>query len=134
MTIPELPWWPPTSSDDLTEDHVRHLFRYLKPRTPSIMAEGERRIRKIVGPGEPIRIHHPTVKDLTDKRLGTFEVLKVIDLSAGSPQDDHCLRFAIGLHRDGALMVTADLNPATHLVWERWRGPHPSQRVTCGPV
>lgn len=49
-----------------------------------------------------------------------FEGVQVIDLSAGSPQEDYNLRFAIGIHQDGSIMVTSTLNPATHLVWERW--------------
>lgn len=121
MTIPELPWWPPTSSDNLTEDHVRHLFRYLKPRTPSIMAEGERRIREVVGPDAPITVHHPTIRSLAGRRLGQLDVLSVISLRAGRPLERQA-RFLIGvsLDREGAIMVTPNLNPATHLVWERW--------------
>ncbi len=40
-------------------------------------------------------------------------------MEAGTPLERNA-RFAISLHRDGALVVTPNLNPATHLVRERW--------------
>lgn len=121
MSIPTCPgWWPPSGYEQLTETQVRELFASLRTITPFVMADGERRIRDVVGPSAEIRIHHETVKSLTTKRLGMFEVMKVTTLSAGSPQEDHDVRFAIGIHRDGSIMVTPDLNPATHLVWDRW--------------
>lgn len=93
--------------------------------TPPVMAEGERRIPDVVGSRPPICIHHPTVKHLAGKRLDQIEVVRIISLSAGAPLEDHCVRFMIGLDRDGALMVTPNLDSATHLVWERWTGPEP---------
>lgn len=121
MSIATCPaWWPPSDYEELTETQVRELFASLRTVTPFVMADGERRIRDLVGPGAEIRIDHETVKSLATKRLGRFEVMKVITLSAGSPQEDQYVRFAIGIHRDGSIMVTPDLNPATHLVWKRW--------------
>lgn len=127
MPIAALPYWPPSAADRLAEDQVRRLFRYPRTVIPPVMAEGKRRIREIIGPEEPICIHHPTVKTLTDTRLGTFEVMQIISLSAGSPMEEYYVRFLIGLHQDGALMVTPTLNPSTHLEWERWAVPscHP---------
>lgn len=115
MPIAAFPWWPPSADDRLAEDQVRRLFRYLRTMTPPVMAEGERRIREVIGADAPNCIHNTTVKDLTDRRLGTFEVMQNISLSVGTPLDDHCVRFAIGVHHDGAIMVTSDLNAATHL-------------------
>jgi hypothetical protein len=125
----DLPWWPPSSYDALCEHQVRELFASLRAVTPPVMAEGERRMRAVIGPDAPIRIHHVTVKGLTGSRLGQGEVLKLIALSAGSPREDHDVRFVIELHRDGTLMVTPSLNPATHLEWERWtmRGNPPAR-------
>ncbi len=129
MPIAALPWWPPSAYDRLAEAQVRQLLAYLRTVTPLVMAEGERRIREVIGPDSPVSIHHPTVKDLTDKRLGTFDVLKIIHMGAGTPLERNT-RFAIGLDRDGMLMVTPSLNPATHLVWERWAPPNPPQLGT----
>lgn len=121
MSIPTCPaWWPPSDYEELTETQVRELLASLRTVTPFVMADGERRIRDVVGPSAEIRLHHEMVKSLATKRLGRFEVMKVIILSAGSPQEDQHVRFAIGIHRDGSIMVTPDLNPATHLVWKRW--------------
>lgn len=130
MPIAALPWWPPSGYDGLAEDRVRQLFSYLRTVTRPVMADGERRIREIIGPNPSISIHHETVKSLTSKRLGTFDVLKVIQLSAGAPFHEYHVRFLIGLHRDAALMITPNLNPATHLVWERWAPPNPPRRGT----
>lgn len=114
-----LAWWPPDPHVELDEHQVRELFAYLRPLTPPIMAEGKRRIRELVGPDEPIRVDHQTVKQLAGTRLGYVSVLKVISLSAGRPLEAYA-RFAIGvqLDHDGAIMVTSDLNPGRHL--ERW--------------
>lgn len=132
MPIFALPWWPPSGNDRLSKHQVRQLFAYLRTVTPPVMAEGKRRIREITGPDEPIRIRHLTVKDLTDKRLGTFllDVLKVIHMGASTPLERNA-RFAIGLHRDGALVVTPNLNPATHLFWDRWS---PPEGATAAPA
>jgi len=40
-------------------------------------------------------------------------------LTTGTPLEA-CARSAIGLHRGGAIMVTANLNAAKQLEWERW--------------
>lgn len=117
MPMAAVPWWPPSGYDGLAEDQVRQLFAYLRTATRPVISEGERRIREITGPDLPIRTLYPTVKNLTDRRLGTFDVLKITHMEAGTPLDRKA-RFAIGFHRDGALMVTPNLIPATHLVWE----------------
>lgn len=131
MPIPALPWWPPSGYEDFPESQVRDPFAYLRTVTRPVMVDGERRIRETVGHDPPIRIHHWTVKSLTEKRLGSFDVLKVIHMEAGMPRERN-VWCAIGLHRDGSLMVTP--NPATHLVWVRWTGPDPSQRATSVPA
>lgn len=82
-----------------------------------------RRHRAMRNPPPPISMHHPSVKGLTGKLLGTFDVPRVIQLSAGVPLQAYNVRILIGLDRNGVLMVTPNLNPPTHLVWERWAGP-----------
>lgn len=121
MTSLTLRWWPPNPHVEFGEHQVRELFACLRPLTPPIMAEGKRRIREIVGPDEPIRVDHQTVKHLAGTRLGQLDVLKIITLSAGRPLEAYA-RFAIGvqLHHDAAIMITPDLNLGRHLEWERW--------------
>ena len=83
------------------------------------MREGERQIRAVVGPDEAVRIEHQTVRSLAGRRPGQFDVLQLISLSAGHPLETYA-RFAIGLRQDGTIMVTPNLNPATHLLWAPW--------------
>ena len=122
MTTPltvALDWWPPDPYAELSEQRVRELFARLRTITPPIMREGERRIRAIVGPDAPIDIHYLTVRRLAGRRPGQIDVLQVISLSAGRPLEAYA-RFAIGVRQDGTIMVTPNLNPATHLVWAPW--------------
>jgi hypothetical protein len=128
MPIAELPWWPPATYEELTECRVRQLLASLRTVTPAVMAEGERRIRSVVGLDMEIRIYHETVKGLTGKRLGQVSVLQVIGLSAGSPREDHSVRFLLGVHQDGSIMVTPSLNPQHTWSGSVWRAAEPSQQ------
>lgn len=55
------------------------------------------------------------------RRFGQFDVLHFIGLWTGTQLDGYS-QLLIGLYREGRLMVTPDLNPAAHLVWEPWKG------------
>lgn len=72
-----------------------------------------------MGSDAPIHFDYLPVKRLAGRRPGQVGVLQIISLAAGHPLGA-CARFAIGLHQDGTIMVTPNLNPATHLVWAPW--------------
>ncbi len=78
VTIPELPWWPPGFTP-LTEQQVRELFRYQGGRIGD----------------EPIRTHRVTLRSLTDKRLGHFDSLSIVHMSARHGEDT--VSVAIGI-------------------------------------
>lgn len=102
MTIPELPWWPPKGYEELTEHQARELLAYLLPQLPPLIDAAAERIREL-GVDAPIRhkLHYPTTKSLTGRRLGMFEVLEIAELS--SRQNIGTVSISIGIRRDGQL-------------------------------
>ena len=94
MAIHQLPWWPPNGSHEITESEVRALFAYLRTVTPPVMSDARQGIRKRVGT-DPILVDSVRVKQLVGKRLGTFDVVTLIWLSARTGAD--AVSVAIGL-------------------------------------
>jgi len=117
MTIPELPWWPPDGSHEITEPEVRAMFAYLRTVTPRVIADARRRIREHVG-GDLILVDSVTVKPLVGRRLGTFDVVKLIWLSARSGAD--AVSVSIGLGHDGRLMTTMGTPKRRQQEWVVW--------------
>ncbi len=117
VTLPG--WWPP-GYDALTEDQVRELFAHLRTVVPPVMEDAERRIRAQVG-DEPIRTYHPTVKVLTDRRLGYFTALTVVHLSARHGEDT--VSVAIGIRPDGRLATLEGTPERRQQEWQVWEGP-----------
>jgi len=83
------------------------------------MADARRRIWERVG-NEPIRTHHPTVKNLTDRRLGHFTALQVAHLSARHGADT--VSVAIGIRRDGRLATLKGTPERRQQEWILWAG------------
>lgn len=117
MTIPELPWWPPSGYEDLAEPQVRELFAYLRTVIPPVMDDARRRIRKHVG-DDPIRIDHTTVKQLARQRFGSFTVIKIVHLSARTGEDT--VSIAIGLRSDGRLATLEGTPERRQQEWGVW--------------
>ncbi len=65
-----LGWWPLDSYDEMPTQLIRKPFARFRTLTPPIMREGERRIRTVVGPDEPITIDHQTIRSLAGRRRG----------------------------------------------------------------
>jgi hypothetical protein len=114
-------WWPPSGYDEITEDQVRELFAYLRTVTRSVMADARRRIQGRVG-NDPIRVDYVTVKRLAGKRLGTFDVVTLIWLSARHGPDS--VSVTIGLRRDGRLVTTMGTPERRQQEWVLWEGHH----------
>ena len=82
MTAPTLPsWWPPSGYAELTEAQVRELFAYLKTVMPPAMEDARRRIQERVG-DDSIQVWPTTIKQLTGRRFGYFDAIKIVHLSA----------------------------------------------------
>ena len=113
--IPELQWWPPVGSHEITEPEVRALFAYVRTITPAVMEDARRRISQWVGP-DPIRVDYVTVKRLVGHRLGTFDVVTLIWLSARTGPD--AVSVAISIRNDGQLVTTMGTPERRQQEWE----------------
>ncbi len=117
MPIPELLWWPPVGSREITELEVRQLFAYLRTVTPPVMTDARRRIRERVG-NDPIRVDYVTVERLAGKRLGTIDVVTLIWLSARTGADT--VSVTIGLRNDGRVVTTMGTSERRQQPWVVW--------------
>lgn len=118
MPIPELPWWPPSGDDRLSEDQVRELFAYLRHIVPPVMEDAKRRIRERVG-DDPIQIWPTTIKQLEGRRLGYFSAVKIVQLSARDY--DETVTVAIGLRPDGRLATLEGTPERRQQEWQVWK-------------
>lgn len=119
MSTSTLPaWWPPSGYTEITEDQVQELFAYLKTVVPAAIEDARRRIQARVG-DDPIQVWPTTVKQLTGRRLGYFDALKIVHLSARTR--DETVSVAIGIRPDGRLATlegTPERRQQEWLVWE----------------
>ncbi len=120
MTTPTLPaWWPPSGYEEITEDQARELFAYLRTVVSPVMADARRRIQDRVG-DDPIQVWPTTIKQLTGRRLGYFDAIKVVHLAARTR--DETVSVAIGLRPDGRLATlegTPERRQQEWVLWER---------------
>jgi hypothetical protein len=120
VTMPTLPaWWPPSGYEEITEAQVGELFRYLKTVMPPVMADARCRIQDRVG-DDPIRVWPTTVKNLAGRRLGYFDALNVVHLSARDR--DETVSVAIGLRPDGKLAILGGTPERRQQEWVVWEG------------
>ncbi|MDQ3541016.1 MAG: hypothetical protein M3440_10035 [Chloroflexota bacterium] len=120
MTTPTLPtWWPPSGYEALTEAQVRELFAYLRTVVPPVMADARRRIQARVG-DDPIQVWPKTVKQFTGRRLGYFNALKIVQLSART--HDETVSVAIGIRADGRLATLESTPERRQQEWQLWEG------------
>jgi hypothetical protein len=117
MPIPEVPWWPPVGSHEITEAEVRQLFAYLRTVTPPVMKDARRRIREHVG-NESIEVDYVMVKQLAGKRLGTVDVVTLVWLEARTGPDT--VSVTIGLRKDGRLVTTMGTPERRQQPWVVW--------------
>lgn len=121
MHIPEVPWWLPVGSHEITEHELRQLFGYLRTVTPPVMTNARRRIRERVG-NDPIRVDYVTVGQLVGKRLGMVDVVTLIWLVARHGPDS--VSVTIGLRPDGQLVTTMGTPKHRQQESEVWEGHH----------
>ena len=118
-TLPPPAWWPPSGSDEITEDQVRELFAYLRTVVPPVMADARRRIQARVG-DDRILVWRRTVESLAGKRLGSFDVLHIVLLTARTR--DETVSVAIGLRPDGRLAILEGTPERRQQEWQVWSG------------